>query len=171
MKAYEEIIHWAIRSVRGGYTFPDTAVVSRKTTLSRMQTHLNSDQLISKWENMYLPYSKVYANVAYFSARAVFTDLLSCQVLNNDENCIFNGDYNTDRNPYAIQNGRMIGDINTGCCNLETHKKLCTSPNDMLLPCPLVIDGAHHSPIWFDEAQYQKEAFGHACAWLYHPFA
>jgi len=58
-----------------------------------------------KWETLHLPYTDVTVKVAYFSASAVFADLLSCRHLNVDTNYIFDGDFNPDHNPYAVPSG------------------------------------------------------------------
>ncbi|KAI2496636.1 hypothetical protein MHU86_17895 [Fragilaria crotonensis] len=140
MKAYEAIMQWTNRSVRSGHVFRDTAITSRKTVLSRVTKRLNRDRLIPVWETLYLPYSDVSVRVAYFSASAVFADLLSCRHLNADTNYIFDGDWNPDHDPYAVPNGSVIGDLNTGRSYLKTHSSLCKNPHDMLIACPLAID-------------------------------
>jgi len=140
MKAYEAIMKWTIRSVRSGHVFRDTAITSRKTVLSRVTKRLNRDRLMPKWETLHLPYTDVTVKVAYFSASAVFADLLSCRHLNVDTNYIFDGDFNPDHNPYAVPSGSVIGDLNTGRSYLKTHRSLCKNTNDMVLACPLAID-------------------------------
>ncbi|KAI2509327.1 hypothetical protein MHU86_5080 [Fragilaria crotonensis] len=140
MKAYEAIMQWTNRSVRSGHVFRDTAITSRKTVLSRVTKRLNRDRLIPVWETLYLPYSDVSVRVAYFSASALFADLLSCRHLNADTNYIFDGDWNPDHDPYAVPNGSVIGDLNTGRSYLKTPSSLCKNPHDMLIACPLAID-------------------------------
>ena len=140
MKAYEAIMQWSIRSVRSGYVFRDTPITSRKTVLSRVTKRLNRDALTPTWETLHLPYTDVTVKVAYFSAAAVFADLLSCPHLNKDANFIFHGDWNPDNDPYAVPNGSVIGDLNTGQSYLKTHRSLCKNVNDMLFACPFAID-------------------------------
>jgi hypothetical protein len=140
MKAYEAIMQWTNRSVRSGYVFRNTPITSRKTVLSRVSKRLNRDALTPTWETLHLPYSDVTIKVAYFSASAVFADLLSCSHLNKDVNYIFHGDWNPDNDPYAVPNGIVIGDLNTGRSYLKTHRSLCKNENDMLLACPFAID-------------------------------
>jgi hypothetical protein len=114
MKAYEAVMQWTNRSVRSGHVFCDTPITSRKTVLSRVRRRLNRDALTPTWEMLHLPYTNVMVKVAYFRASAVFADLLSCSHLNKDVNNIFDGDWNPDKNPYAVPNGSVIGDLNTG---------------------------------------------------------
>ena len=140
MKAYKAIMQWTNRSVRSGHVFRDTAITSRKTVLSRVTKHLKGDRLIPVWETRYLPYSDVTVKVAYFSASAVFADFLSCCHLNVDTNYIFDGDWNPNHDPYAVPNGSVIGDLNTGQSYLKTHSSLRKNPHDMVIACPLAID-------------------------------
>ena len=140
MKAYEAVMQWKNRSVRSGYVFREEAIQSRKTVLSRVTKRLNRGELKPVWETLHLPYTDVTVRVAYFNAMAVFSDLLSCKLLNCDANYIFDGDWNEDLDPYAVPNGIIIGDLNTGRSYLKTHRKYCKNPNDMLLACPLAMD-------------------------------
>ncbi|KAI2500694.1 hypothetical protein MHU86_13777 [Fragilaria crotonensis] len=140
MKAYEEVMRWATRSVQQGHNFCDAQLTSRKTLVSKLSARLSRVALEPIRADLYLPYSNVTISIVYFNASAVFTDLLSCPQLNRDENYIFHGDFNPDHSPFAIPSRNVIGDINTGRSYHYTHRKLCQNPNDMLLPCVLAID-------------------------------
>jgi hypothetical protein len=43
-------------------------------------------QLLPRVAQLRLPHSKQIVNVTYFDAKAVFTSMLSCPILNRDEN-------------------------------------------------------------------------------------
>jgi hypothetical protein len=92
-------------------------------------------------KQLYLPYSKCFVEVVYFSAHSIFGSFLSCTELNQDQNYIFNDDNNPDCNPFAKPNGAVISDINTGAAYLKTYDALIKNmEEDMLLPCILAID-------------------------------
>jgi hypothetical protein len=140
MKAYEAIMQWTNRSVQGGHIFRNSAITTRKTLLSRVTKRLNRDCLTPQWETLYLPYSDITVKVAFFSAAAVFGNLSASPLLNIDKNYIFDGDWNPSGDPYAVPDGSVIGDINTGQSYIKTHRSLCKSSNAMLLACPFAID-------------------------------
>ena len=140
MKAYEAVMQWKNRSIKKGYTFRDEAIISRKSILARSSKRLNREALKPIVGQLYLPYTDVTVNITYYMAAAVLADLASDEELNSSENLIFDGDWNVNRDPFAVPDGSVLGDLNTGKAFRMTHKHVCKNPNDMLLACPLAID-------------------------------
>ena len=77
--------------------------------------------------------------MVYFDAREVFASLLSCPMLNRDENYLF--DFPV-KNPFiAPTKSPIIGDINTGRCYRKTYEALVKNPEiDMILPSIMAMD-------------------------------
>jgi hypothetical protein len=71
MIAYEEIMRWAVRSSLQGRVFRDVPHTSSQETVV--------DSLRPIVKELYLPYSKRFVEVVYFSARAVFGSFLYIQ--------------------------------------------------------------------------------------------
>ena len=140
MIAYDEIMKWAVRSSLQGHVFRDVPLSSRKTVVKKLKVRVDLDALRPVVKELYLPYSKRFVKVVYFSAHAVFGSFLSCCELNQDQNDIFNDENDPDCNPFAKPNGAMISDINTGRCYRRTYDQLVKNPEDMLLVCILAID-------------------------------
>ncbi len=74
----------------------------------------------------------------YFDAREVFASLLSCPLLNCDENYLFDL---PEKDPFiGPPKSLIIGDITTGQCYRKTHKALVKNPGvDMILPTIVAI--------------------------------
>ena len=74
----------------------------------------------------------------YFDAAQVFASLLSCPLLNRDENFMFH----EDEDPFvAPSKSGNIGDINTGECYRKTYEALVKNVGvDMILPTIFAID-------------------------------
>jgi hypothetical protein len=139
--AYEEIMRWASRSCLQGYSFRDVPIMSRKGVIDNIKVRVDVKSLQPLVKQLYLPYSKCFVEVVYFSAHSIFGSFLSCTDLNQDQNYIFNDDNNPDCNPFAKPNGAVISDINTGAAYLKTYDALIKNmEEDMLLPCILAID-------------------------------
>ena len=82
--------------------------------------------LIPKEKELFLPYSRRIVTMVYFDAREVFASLLSCPMLNRDENYLFDS---PEKNPFiAPTESPIIGDINTGCCYQKTYESLVKNP-------------------------------------------
>ena len=77
--------------------------------------------------------------MVYFDAREVFASLLSCPMLNRDENYLFDS---PEKNPFiAPTESPIIGDINTGRCYQKTYESLVKNPEiDMILPSIMAMD-------------------------------
>ena len=80
--------------------------------------------------------------MVYFDARGVFASLLSCPMLNRDENYLFDS---PEKNPFIPPTkSPIIGDINTGRCYRKTFKALVKNPEiDMILPSIMAMDKTH----------------------------
>ena len=138
---YEEIMRWASRSCSQGYSFRDAPITSRKSVLDKLKVRVNVKSLEPMVKQLYLPYSKCFVEVVYFSAHSIFGSFLSCPDLNQDQNYIFNDDNDPACNPFAKPNGAVISDINTGAAYLRTYDALIKNvEEDMLLPCILAMD-------------------------------
>jgi hypothetical protein len=140
MKSFDAIMQWKNRSIRNGYIFRDETIPSRKAILTQTSKRLNRESLKPIVGQLYLPYSDVTVDITYYKAASVLADLASDVELNTSENLIFDGDWNVNRDPFAVPDGSTIGDLNTGKAFRMTHKNVCKNPNDMLLACPLAID-------------------------------
>ena len=72
--------------------------------------------LIPKEKLLYLPYSKRTVSMIYFDASQVFASLLSCPLLNCDENFLVH----EHRDPFVVpsRSGDILGNINIGQCYL-----------------------------------------------------
>jgi hypothetical protein len=145
LKAYSEILKWAVRSTSSGYSFREGPQTSRKFILSKMQSRMYQDKFTPHEHALYLPYSQAHVNVVYFDAKEVLHSLLTCPMLNKDDNYMFHDTRHPDTcNPFAKPDGRILSDINTGRSYLKTYDKLIKDPSkDMLLPCILAIDKTH----------------------------
>ena len=130
IKSYEAMMQWKNRSIRNGYVFRDEAITSRKTILTRTSKRLNREALKPIVAGqLYLPYTDVTVDITYCMA--------SDKELNASENLIFDGDWNVNQDTFAVPDGSVIGDLNTGKAFCMAHKQVCKNPNDMLLACPL----------------------------------
>jgi hypothetical protein len=94
---------------------------------------------------LHLCYSQAHTNVVYFDAKEVLHSLLTCPMLNKDDNCMFHNTQHPDTcNPFAKPDGRILSDINNGRSYVKTYDNLIKDPSkDMLLPCLLAIDKTH----------------------------
>ncbi|KAI2498528.1 hypothetical protein MHU86_15988 [Fragilaria crotonensis] len=94
--------------------------------------------LIPKEKQLYLPYSKRIVSMVYFDASQVFASLLSCPLLNRDENYLFH----EHKDPFVEPSkSGDIGDINTGRCYRRTYKELVKKKGvDMILPTVVAMD-------------------------------
>jgi hypothetical protein len=140
MKSYSEVLKWGIRSQQAGFAFRDGPQTSRSAMLEKMQHRMNLQLLVPIQKELYLPYSKTTIKAIYFDAKAMFQSLLTCPVLNFDNNYIFHDANNPQSNPFAKPLGDMLLDINSGSSYLKTYDLLVKNANDMLLACILAID-------------------------------
>ena len=88
IKAYKEVLDWARRANETGFHF-NADHPSREALLSKLQDRLNIQPLKPKEKLLLLPQSKRVVNMVYFDAKAVFASMLTCPILNQDHNYIF----------------------------------------------------------------------------------
>ena len=119
--AYKEIMKWASRSCLQGYSFHDAPIMSQKGIVDKLKVCVDVKSLQPLVEEVYLPYSKCFGEVVYFSAHSIFGSFLSCTELNQDKNFIFNDDNNPDCNPFAKPNGAA-----DRAAILETERIACS---------------------------------------------
>jgi hypothetical protein len=95
--------------------------------------------LIPKEKLLYLPYSQRVVLKKYFDAWEVFALLLTCPILNRDENFLFDS---PAKDPFvAPTKSSCIGDINTGCCYRKTYEALVKKKDvDMFLPTIIALN-------------------------------
>jgi hypothetical protein len=88
--------------------------------------------MIPKEKLLYLPHSQRVVLMIYVDAWEVFAFLLSCPLLNCDENFLFDS---PAKDPFvAPTKSSRIGDINTGSCYRKTYKALVKKKDvDMIL--------------------------------------
>jgi hypothetical protein len=141
IKTYKEVLDWARRANESGFHF-STDHPSREKLISKLQDRLNITTLKPKEKHLLLPHSKKIVNMVYFDAKAVFASMLTCPVLNQDKNYLFNG-YDTPSTP-PPDKPKYIGDLNTSRGYIENYTSLITNPTeDVLLPCVLAIDATN----------------------------
>ena len=76
--------------------------------------------------------------MVYFDASQVFASLLSCPLLNRDENFLFHAHSDPFVEPSKSSD---IGDINTGRCYQRTYKELVKKKGvDIILPTVVAMD-------------------------------
>ena len=138
---YSEIMRWASRSCLQGYAFGDVPIMSRKGVIDKLKLRVDVNSLQPLVKQLYLPYSKCFVEVVYFSAHSIFRSFLLCTDLNQDQIYIFNDDKDPGCNPFAKPNGSVISDTNTGAAYLKMYNALVKNvKEDMLLPCTLALD-------------------------------
>ena len=116
MISYDEIMRWASRSCLQGYAFRDVAIMFQKGVIDKLKLCVGVNSLQPLVKQLYLPFSKCFVEVVYFSAHSTFCSFLSCTDLNQDQNYIFNDDNDPDCNPFLKPNGSVIPDIIHWCC-------------------------------------------------------
>ena len=88
LKTFKEVLDWASRAASTGYNFT-RAQPTRATVLNSIYQRQNMKHLLPQTKKLQLPHSKKTIDVIYFDAKAVFASMLSCPVLNKDENFMF----------------------------------------------------------------------------------
>ncbi len=80
--------------------------------------------------------SKKTVKVTKFSLRASLASLMCNKELMTDENLLLD-----PNDPFSLPpKSDVLDDLNTGWWHRETHKEICTSPNNILLPVVFFID-------------------------------
>ena len=139
MKAFSHILNWAAKANDKGHLFKVDCQPSREKVVQNLYCRYNMRGLTPKEKLLYLPYSRRVVPMIYFDARQVFASLLSCPLLNRDENYLFDS---PAKDPFAPPTrSTHIGDINTGRCYRKTYEALVkTKDVDMILPAIMAMD-------------------------------
>ena len=139
MKAFSDILNWAANANDKGHFFKVECQPSREKVVQNLYCRYNMRGLTPKEKLLYLPYSRRVVPMIYFDARQVFASLLSCPLLNRDENYLFDS---PAKDPFvAPTRSAHIGDINTGRCYRKTYEALVkTKDVDMILPAIMAMD-------------------------------
>lgn len=136
---FQEILAWASRAHSMGYQFSGTTQPTRKTLMEKLYRKNCMTGLQPQEKKLRLPQSKQVVKMIYYDAKAVFSSLLSCPILNQDENYLFH-----EGNPFTCPPdtiGGSIGDINTSRGYIKTHASIIKNKNEeILLPCILSLD-------------------------------
>lgn len=142
IKAYKEVLDWAQRANETGFHF-NADHPSREALLSKLQDRLNIQPLKPKEKLLFLPQSKRVVNMVYFDAKAVFASMLTCPILNQDDNYIFDEPGGTPFSP-PPEKPKFIGDLNTSRGYIDMYASLVTNPTeDVLLPCVFALDATN----------------------------
>jgi len=138
LNAFTHILNWAAQANNSGHTFLTDCQPSREKVIQNLYCRYNMKGLIPKEKQLYLPYSQRIVSVIYFDAAQVFASLLSCPLVNKDENFLF---YPHDDPFIEPSTSGDIGDINTGRCYRKTYEALVKNKGvDMILPTVLAMD-------------------------------
>ena len=112
--------------------------MSKKRVFSYLQKRYNYQAQFHSVEKIVLPSSRASVNVVLIDAKEAFKLLLTDpRIKANDY--IFGGN-----DPFAPpKSSQIIGDLHTADAYIKTYKRLIKRPGEqILLPCPLYIDGA-----------------------------
>jgi Plavaka transposase len=140
MKAFSCVLNWAAKANDQGHVFQVGCQPSRRKVIDKLYCRYNMKGLIPKEKSLYLPYSRRIVPMIYFDAREVFASLLSCPLLNRDENYLFDS---PAKDPFVgpPTSSTTIGDINTGRCYRKTYEALVKKQGvDMILPSIMAMD-------------------------------
>ena len=138
LNAFTQILNWAAQANNSGHTFHMGCQPSREKVVQKLYCRYNMQGLIPKEKQLYLPYSQRTVSMIYFDAAQVFASLLSCPLLNRDENFLFHPHDDPFVEPSISGD---IGDINTGRCYRKTYQALVKKKGvDMILPTVLAMD-------------------------------
>ena len=140
IKTFKEVLDWAKRANDAGFHF-SAEHPSRERLLSNLKVRHHMHTLKPKQKFLKLPHSQKTVNMVYFDAKSVFASLLTCPILNRDENFLFHGNSPIAPPPDVVSH---IGDINTSRGYLDSYHRLVKNPTeDILLPCILAMDKTH----------------------------
>ncbi len=139
LKAFSGILNWAAKANGQGHIFHPDFQPSRCRVVHNLYCWYNMKGLIPKEKLFYLLYSRRIVPMIFFDAREVFASLLSCPLLNCDENYLFDL---PEKDPFiGPPKSSIIGDIDAGQCYQKTHKALVKNLDvDMILPTIVALD-------------------------------
>jgi hypothetical protein len=95
------------------------------------------NDLKPKEKEMKFPYCGQKVDMVFHDAKAAIASLLTYPRLAKDENMLFHKDDPFVKPPARI---KELSDINSGRCNLESHKALIKEPYEILLMIPMSWD-------------------------------
>lgn len=142
LDTYEAVLEWhlvAAGKMREGSSLGNcTHYVSRKKLMDKLRKRYNMDKKYAQPKEIVLPFSKTRVVVWRKHARDIVQSILTDPRWKDEDFLYF------EDNPFAPPPDDLdyIGDVNTGKAYIETHKKLITKPNQILVGIPLYIDGA-----------------------------
>ncbi|NJL56627.1 hypothetical protein HC928_16785 [bacterium] len=142
LDAYETVMEWHLResdkllphqSMRDSRHF-----ISRQRLMKKLRKRYNLDQKYALPRDVLLPHTNTRVSVHVHQAMNNVMSIITDPRWKDDDWLFFNDD------PFGKPpaNLKYIADLNTGQSYLETHKRLITKPNQILVPIPLYIDGA-----------------------------
>lgn len=142
LNAYKDVLEWHLKEsgrLKPHETLKDVDQYSHRNTLmKRLLERYNLGGLTPEEIKITLPSSKAVVSVPCVDARECIVSLLTDPRFQAADYLFFDDDPLADP-PKKL---KYLADLNTGEAYLETHRKLITKPNQVLLPIPLYIDGA-----------------------------
>ena len=143
LNAYKEAMEWHLKEhldwFEDNYTLAHTRdYVTRGTLIKELEKRYNMDAMHPKSKTISLPFSGAKVTIPYRDASDCLVSLLMDPRL-DDENYIF---YNQDPLSPPPQKVPYLADLHTGDAYLKSYEKMITKKNQVLLPCPMYIDGA-----------------------------
>jgi hypothetical protein len=142
LNVYKDVMEWHLKEsgrLKPHQTLGDADQFSHRDTLmKRLIERYNLEGLTPKEKTITLPSSKAVVTVPCVDAHECIVSLLTDPRFETSDYLFF------DDNPLADPPEKLsyLADLNTGEAYLETHRRLITKPNQVLLPIPLYIDGA-----------------------------
>ena len=142
MNAYPELLEWHLREtgeLLHNETIKDTAdYTHRGPLIDELTRRYNLEGMKPKIKKVTLPSSKAVVSIPHCNAADCIVSLLTDPRI-KDEDCLFHGGHPWGDPPEKLT---KVSDINTGQAYLETHKKLITKKNQVLVMMPMYMDGA-----------------------------
>ena len=142
LDTYDDIMEWHLKAIGELHPWESASgssdFISRKVFFEFLRKRYNRTKNYNNLTRIILPSSKACVNIVWTDAKECIKSILTDpRIKANDY--IFNGN-----NPFAPpENLNYVGDLHTGKAYMETYKRLITDPTrQILLPCPLYIDGA-----------------------------
>jgi len=142
LDTYEAVMEWhlvASGKMRKGATLgKNQHFVSRHVLMQKLKKRYHMDKKYATSKSIVLPHTKTKVTIWRKHARDLVQSILTDPRWKDEDFLYF------DDNPFAPPPDDLehIGDINTGESYIQTHKRLITKPNQILVAIPLYIDGA-----------------------------
>ena len=142
LTAYEEVLEWHLKetgTLREDQKLGDAAKHQHRHTLMKaLLPRYNLVAMMPKEKRVRLPSSNAVVTIPCFDAQDCIVSLLTDPRF-LDEDYLFFGD---DPLAHPPEKTTYLEDLNTGQAYLRSHEKMITKPNQVLLACPMYIDGA-----------------------------